>query len=130
MAMRYAAAQGGCRMHCRSPSATIPRMKVPYGVVQPHCSFGQNTYEGHPWRLRDDHSGEALADYVGPEATLVLHDGPDARVQVLPGLVHVPQEQVVHPRWGLYKQRGEAMRIPIMAFDCVSQVGANRFALG
>lgn len=57
------------------------------------------------------------------QATIVLHRGPDTRVQVLPGLVLVPQAPVEHPRWGLYKQRGEAMGIPIMAFDCVSQVG-------
>lgn len=44
-----------------------PAPQVPYGVVQPLCTFNQDTYEGHPWRLRDEHSGEVLAEYVGPQ---------------------------------------------------------------
>jgi hypothetical protein len=31
------------------------------------------------------------------------------------------QADVSDPRWGTYRQRGEALGIPVMAFDCVSQ---------
>ena len=31
------------------------------------------------------------------------------------------QVEVSDPRWGTYRQRGEALGIPILAFDCVCQ---------
>lgn len=92
--------------------------EVPYGTVQPHCSFNQATYTKHPWRLRDEATGEIVGEYVGPTATLTVTVG---GTRVVPGLHRVPQANVTHPVFGTYRQRGEVMGVPIMAFDCVAQ---------
>lgn len=48
---------------------------------------------------------------AGVAAALRLTAPPVARVQV----------EVTDPRWGTYRQRGQALGIPILAFDCVCQ---------
>lgn len=62
-----------------------------------------------------------VAEYVGPTATIILQ--PDGSQAVLPGLQRVQQAPVHHPAFGTYRQRGEALGIPIVAFDCVQPVG-------
>ncbi|EFN55802.1 hypothetical protein CHLNCDRAFT_145288 [Chlorella variabilis] len=90
-----------------------------YARLDELCYYNQDTYVNHPWRLRDAASGDLLAEYVGPTATITLqHDG---STHIEPGLHRPPLVEVSDPRWGTYRQRGEALGIPILAFDCVCQ---------
>jgi hypothetical protein len=51
--------------------------------------YNQDTFVGHAWRLRDASSGQLLAEYVGPTATITLTADGDTKVQ--PGLHRPPQ---------------------------------------
>lgn len=66
---------------------------VPYGVVQPDMSLFQETYAGHAWRMVDERSGVALAEYVGPSATLTLQADGSLRVEAAaePAAPEAPQ---------------------------------------
>lgn len=87
------------------------------------CFFTQQTYVGHLWRLRDAATGARLAEYAGPAATLTLL--PDGGLRVQPGLVPPPPPQAADPRWGVFRTRGAAHGLPILAYDCVCDAAVD-----
>ncbi|PSC70665.1 hypothetical protein C2E20_5933 [Micractinium conductrix] len=91
-----------------------------YARLDELCFFNQDTFFGHPWRVRDAATGLLLAEYCGPTATISLL--PDGTTRVQAGLHRPPPVEFVDPKWGPFRQRGLALgTIPISAFDCVSQ---------
>ena len=97
-----------------------------YARLDELAFYNQDTYVGHRWRMRDAASGALLAEYAGDAATITLPADGDAQVE--PGLHRPPQGEVTDPRWGTYRRRGEALGMPICAFDCVCQEAVDTAA--
>ncbi|KAI8473554.1 MAG: hypothetical protein J3K34DRAFT_499330 [Monoraphidium minutum] len=83
-----------------------------FAVLGPGDTSVQSSWSTHRWRLVA--GGKAL-HYRGPSADVMLLPG---------GRLHVaPPERVDSwrkPEWGEYQRRGEALGIPIKAWECVA----------
>ena len=62
---------------------------------------------------------------MGATATITLLPGGGGDASVEPGLHRRQHAPPPHPVWGAYRQRGDALGIPILAYDCVSEEAAG-----